>query len=174
MIADVGGEEFCPEHAARLAEQLLGLAEVAVRGQVAVRPAKILLDVALRHVDRGRDDVRGRLAAKLDDVFAEVGLDRLDPGRLERLVEADLLRDHRLALGDALRSERLAEVDNDPPRRLRVLGEMNVAAALRDLALVGFEVEVEMRERMVLDRAGAVAQSARTPAAAPPRPRAGR
>ena len=35
---------------------------------------------------------------------------------------------------------------------------MDVAARLDDLALVGFEIEIEMGERMVLDRAGAVAQ----------------
>ena len=34
-------------------------------------------------MDRRRDDVARRLAAQLDDVLAEVGLDRLDAGRLE-------------------------------------------------------------------------------------------
>ena len=97
--------------------------------------------------------------AQLDDVFAEVGFDRLDPRRFERRIETDLLRDHRLALGRALCAEPFAEVDDDLPRRLGVLGEMDVAAAFRDLALVGFEIEVEMGERMILDRAGAVAQA---------------
>ena len=64
--------------------------------------AEIGLDVVAREMDRGRDDVRGRLVAQLDDVFAEISLDRRDAGRLQRLVEADLLGDHRLALGDAL------------------------------------------------------------------------
>ena len=155
---DVGGEEFGPEHGARLAEQLLRLAEVAPGRQRPVRLAEVLLDVAGGDVDRRGDDVRGRLAAKLDDVFAEVGLDRLHPRRLDRLVEPDLLRDHRLALGDALRAEPLAEVDDDPARRFGVLGVVHMAAALGDLALVGLEIEVEMRERVVLDGAGAVAQ----------------
>ena len=83
--ADVGGEKFVAQHAARLGEQLFGLRKIAVRRQVAMRLAEVLLDVLLGHVDRRRDDVRGRLAAQLDDVFAEVRLDRLDPGRLQRL-----------------------------------------------------------------------------------------
>ena len=157
--ADVGGEEFGAQHPARLGEQLLPARQRSrFGGQVAVRLAKILLDVVLRDMDCRRNDVRGGLAAKLDDVFAEVGLDRLHPRRLDRVVEPDLLRDHRLALGDALRPERLAEVDDDPARLLGVLCVMNVAAALVHLALVGFEIEVEMGERMVLDGARAVAQ----------------
>ena len=86
-----------------------------------MRLAEVGLDVVARDMDRRRDDVRGRLVAKLDDVFAEIGLDRLDAGGLERLVEADLLGDHRLAFGDALGAARLAEVEEDagapPPRR---------------------------------------------------------
>src|SRR5208282_6240055 len=65
-------------------------------------------------------------------------------------------RDHRLALGDRFRAERPAEVDDDRPRLLGVLRVMNVAAAFAHLAFVGFEIEVEMEERMVLDRARAV------------------
>ena len=81
-----------------------------------------------------------------------------DPGRLERVIEADLLGDHRLALGDALRVHRLAEVDDDLARLLGVLRVVHMAAALAHLALVGLEIEVEVGERVVLDRAGAVAQ----------------
>ena len=37
-------------------------------------------DLVLRLVDHRRDDVRGRLVGELQDVLAEVGLDRLDAG----------------------------------------------------------------------------------------------
>ena len=94
----------------------------------------------------------------MDDVFAEVGFDRFDPRRLESVVEADLLGDHRLALGDALCAHRLAEVDDDLARFLGVLRVVDLAAALAHLALVGLEIEVEMGERVILDRAGAVSQ----------------
>ncbi len=123
-----------------------------------MRLAKFALDVSCGEMDRRRDDVGRGFAAQLDDVFAEVGFDRLDPRRLERVVEADLLGDHRLALGDALRAHRLAEVDDDLARFLGVLRIVDFAAARADLVLVGLEIEVEMGERVVLDRARAVAQ----------------
>ena len=120
--------------------------------------AEFLLDVSRRKVDRRRDDVGRSLAAQLDDVFAEVGFDRFDAGGLESVIEADLLGDHRLAFGDALCPHRLAEVDDDPTRFLGVLRVVHFAAALAHLALVGLEIEVEMGERVILDRAGAVSQ----------------
>ena len=100
----------------------------------------------------------GRLVAQLNDVLAKVGLDRLDSRPLERMIEADLLGDHRLALGDAFRAHRLAEVDDDLARFLGVLSVVDFAAARADLLLVGLEIKVEVGERMILDRPGAVAQ----------------
>ena len=123
-----------------------------------MRLAEFLLDVLRREMDRRRDDVGGRFAAQLNDVLAEVGFDRLDARRLERVVEADLLGDHRLALGDAFRAHRLAEVDDDLARFLGVLRVVDFAAARADLLLVGFEIKVEVGERVILDRLGAVAQ----------------
>ena len=76
--ADVGGEKLVAQDRARLAEQLFGLRKVARRRQIAMGAAKVGLDVVAADMDRRRDDVRGRLAAQLDDVFAEIGLDRLD------------------------------------------------------------------------------------------------
>ena len=45
--ADVGGKEFGAKHAAGLGEQLFGLRQIPVRRQVAVRLAKLQLDVLL-------------------------------------------------------------------------------------------------------------------------------
>ena len=123
-----------------------------------MRLAKFVLDVRLRQMDRRRDDMGRRLAPQLDDVFAEVGFHRLDPRGLQGLIEADLLGDHRFALGDALRPHRLAQVEDDRARFVGVLRVVDFPAAFSDLALVGLEIEVEMGERVVLDRAGAVAQ----------------
>ena len=120
--------------------------------------AEIRLHLVLVHVHGGRDDVARRLAAKLDDVFAEIGLDRLDAVRLEMLVQADLLGDHRLALGDGARAGAAADVEDDAARILGRLGEMHVAAGCGHPRLVGFEVEVEMGERVVLDRLRLLAQ----------------
>ena len=84
--------------------------------------AEVGLDLILGEVDRRRDDVARRLVAELDDVFAEIGLDRLDAVRLEVLVEADLLGDHRLALGDGLRPDAPADGEDDVARLGRGLG----------------------------------------------------
>ena len=123
-----------------------------------MRLAEFLLDILRQKMDRRREDVRRRLAAQLNDIFAEVGFDRIDPCFLQRMVEADFLGDHRLAFGDALRPHRLAEVDDDFARFVGILRIVDFAAARADLRLIGFEIKVEMGERVVLDRAGAVAQ----------------
>jgi hypothetical protein len=69
---------------------------------MAVDGAEIGLDLVLVEVHRRRDDVARVLAAQLDDVLAEIGLDRRDAGLGHRLVERDLLAHHGLALGDRL------------------------------------------------------------------------
>ena len=151
-------KEALAENAARLVEQGRRLAEVAVGRQVRVDAAEVRLDLLLGEVHRRRDDVARRLVAELDDVFAEVGLDRLDAVRLEMLVEADLLGDHRLALGHGLRAGLPADGEDEVAGVRRRLGVVHLAAGLRDLLLVGLEVEVEMGERVVLDGARVVAE----------------
>src|SRR5690348_11643938 len=104
------------------------------------------------------DDVRRQLVPELDDVLAEIGLDRHDAVRLEMIVEPDLLAHHGLALGDGLGAEPLADVEDDRLGVVRRHRIVHVAARRRDLGFVGFEVEVEMRERVVLDVARGIAQ----------------
>ena len=53
-------------------------------------------DLVLGEMHRRRNDMARRLVAELDDVLAEIGLDRRDAERLEMIVERDLLGDHRL------------------------------------------------------------------------------
>jgi hypothetical protein len=102
--------------------------------------------------------MRRRLAAKLNDIFAKIGLDRIDPRRLERGVEAKLLGDHRLAFGHGLGAALLTELQDDIdafPGGQRI---MDMAAGGDNLRLIGFEIEIEMGERVILDVARAVAQ----------------
>ena len=106
----------------------------------------------------GRDDVAGRLVAQLDDVLAEIGLDRRDADRFEMLVERDLLGHHRLRLGDGAGVHALAELGDDAPRVGGGRRPMDVAAQADDLALELLEIEIEMGQRVVLDVARAVAQ----------------
>ena len=63
-------------------------------------------------MDRRHDHVRRRLPSELDDPLAQVSLDHLDAGRLERVVEEQLLRDHRLALRHESGPAPLAQVDD--------------------------------------------------------------
>jgi hypothetical protein len=94
--ADVGGEKHLSQLAAR------GLREVieAFADGRALDEREEVRDVPGRLLDRRRDDMDGVFAGKLEDVLAEVCLDCPDPARVERLVEADLLGEHRLRLGD--------------------------------------------------------------------------
>ena len=90
-----------------------------------MRGAKGVGDLLLHQVDRRRDDVARRLVAQLDDVFAEIGLDRGDAVRFEVIVERDLLGDHRLALGDDLGAGRAADVEHDGARLCGVARPMH-------------------------------------------------
>ena len=80
--ADVGGEELLAQDLARLGDELRGLDQLPVRRQLGVQAAEVGLDLVLGEVDGGRDDVARRLAADLDQVLAEVGLDHLEAVRL--------------------------------------------------------------------------------------------
>ena len=71
--ADVGREERLAQLAPRGARQRLELG----RDGRAVDAGQELGDVLVRLLDRRRDDVHGVLAGELEDVLAEVGLDRL-------------------------------------------------------------------------------------------------
>ncbi len=82
-----------------------------------MRRAERLRDLFFVQVKRRRDDVARRLLPKLDDVFAEIGLDRHDAVRFEKRIEPDLLGDHGFALGHGLRA-RLAQNAKDDLARL--------------------------------------------------------
>ena len=156
--ADVGRQKLFTQNAARFRQQLRRLGQIAVLGQMRVNAPEIALDLILGQMHGRADDVRGNLATQLDDIFAEIGLDRRDAGLLHGVVERDLLRDHALALGDGLCAALGAYVENDIARLFGRAREMHMSARRRHLLLVGLEIEVEMGERMVLDVARAVAQ----------------
>ena len=54
------------------------LGQIALRSSCGVHAAEILLDLRCVEVHRGRDDVARQLVTELDDVLAEIGLDRRD------------------------------------------------------------------------------------------------
>ncbi len=149
--ADIGGEEALAQHLARLGEELRRLRQIALGIERRVHAAEIGLDLVAVEMHGRGNDVGGNLAAQLDDVFAEIGLDRRHAGLFQRGVDFDLLADHRFALGDRLGTEPRANLDDDGARLLRGAGEMHMPARLRHLALIALEIEIEMRQGMVLD-----------------------
>src|SRR5919108_251963 len=112
--------------------------------------AESLFDLALGDVQRRADDVARHLVAELDDVFAEIGLDRLDAVLLEEIVDADLLADHGLALGDRLGAGLAAEAQDGLARGLGVAAPMDLAARRLHLRLELQQVLIEMTEDVVL------------------------
>ncbi len=80
------------------------------------------------------------------------------PCCFEIVVERDLLRDHRLALGDDFGVNRAANFQHGGARLGGVACPVHLAASRGDLFLVAFEVMIEMCQRVVLDRLAGVAQ----------------
>ncbi len=96
--------------------------------------------------------------AQLDDVFAKVGLDRRNAVFFEMIVDADLLGDHRFALGDALSAGGAADRQYLIARLGGIGGPMHLAAERRHIALEGLEIKIEMRQHVILDVATFIAQ----------------
>ena len=76
--------------------------------------------------------MRRTLARELDDPLGQVGLDRVDPGADERVVQAELVRRERLHLHDLPRADAADEADHDPVRLVGVAGPVHDAARRRD------------------------------------------
>ncbi len=156
--ADIGGEEFRPEHGARFVAQLARLGDAALGIEGGVARLEGRGHVLLGQVHGRGDDMARRLAPELDDVFAEVGLDRLDAVRLQMLVELDLFGDHRLALGHAASAEQPTDAQDRVARLFRRAAPMHLAAGLDHLCFEALEIEIEMLDGVVLDVARLIAQ----------------
>ena len=101
---------------------------------------------------------RRLVLAELHDQLGEVGLVGGDAGRLERLVQADLLGGHRLDLDHLVGAGRLHEPGDDGVGLVGVAGPVHRAAAGGDLLLERDQVLVEPGHRGGLDRPAGLAQ----------------
>ena len=133
------------QHAARLEAQLLD----PVLRRRAMLAREQLGDLLLRLVQRRADDVRRRLVVvDLQDVFAEVGLDDRHARRFDRVVERDLLGDHRLRLDDLAHGVPLRDLEH---QRVDVGGRLRPTARSRRApsrcASNSVEPEIEVVER---------------------------
>ena len=88
--AHIGANILLAQHGPRLIDQRFALVEVAAGGQIGVVGAKFSLDLGFADMGRRRDDVAGRLAAQLDDVFTQIGFHHLHAHCFEVGVEGDL------------------------------------------------------------------------------------
>src|SRR5262249_10668328 len=91
------------------------------------------LDAVL--VDRGDEDVRRLLAGQLADQLREIGLDDVDSGVCEAVVEADLVGRKRLDLDDLANAGRLDEDCDHAPRLSRVARPVDAATRALDRLL---------------------------------------
>ena len=106
----------------------------------------------------GGDDVVRRLTTQLDQVFAQVRLDRLDPGPLQVPVQPHLLGQHGLALDYGPDAARPREVQDVLGSRGSVLSEEHASPRFLDVRGGHVQVVVEVLDCVSLDRAGPVTQ----------------
>ena len=99
------------------------------------RCAEQVADLGPVLVDRGHEQVRGPLARQLHDQLGQVGLQRVNPRRLERLVQPDLVRRERLHLHDLVDALGAHDLGHDCVGLGGVSRPVHDAAALRDRRL---------------------------------------
>src|SRR5690606_24575366 len=114
--------------------------------EIFMQAAEIRFHLLLREMDGGSDDVAWRFAPDLHEILAKIGLHHLDPRRLERSIEPDLLGDHRLAFGNDLGVRVPANLQDDLARLRGCCGPVHMGTGSRRLALVFLEVKVKMSE----------------------------
>ena len=110
-----------------------------------------LAHLLLLQVDGGHDDVGRRLAAELHDALAEVGVHHLDAARLEVLVEAALLGEHRLALHQPRDARAAQDPVHDRLCSSASRAQCTCAPAARAFALELLQLVGQPRERVRLD-----------------------
>ena len=98
-----------------------------------------------RLVNRGRDDVRRRLAGELDDVLAEISFQRFNTYGFKRSVQMNLFGRHALTLDDQSRRAFARESFDDLVCFGRVAGPMNPGARSFSIRRELFQILVEIK-----------------------------
>ena len=143
--ADIGIEVFLAQHLPRLLDQRGDFGQVALGVEMRVRLAEIASTWSRVRCTAGAMMWLGRSLAELDQVLAEIGLDRRDAIGFEMMVEVDLLGDHRLALGDRAWRLRPRQMPRMAARASSaVAAQCTWPPAAIDLLLVALEIEIEM------------------------------
>jgi hypothetical protein len=98
------------------------------------------------------------LVAELQDVLAEIGFDRRDAVGFQEVVKRDFLGHHGLTLGDGFRPRRPADFQYGLAGVLRRRTPVHCSAGRFDLGGVGFQIKIQIGDRVILDRGRRIAQ----------------
>ena len=147
--------EFLSESVAGDCGQFFGFAQI----RFAEFLSEQFGDVSFRLVYCRSEYVRRFFVRYLDDVFAEVRLNRFDACMLKGLVQFNLFSNHRLALDRPTNFVRSRDAENDFASFFRVARPVNFAAKTNDAFFELNQVSVEVSNRFMLDSTRAVAQS---------------
>ena len=101
-----------------------------------------LADILARKMNRRCDDMGRRFVAELNDIFTEVGLDRLDAGRRQRGIELDFLGGHRFAFDHPLGAGSPGHCDD-------IVAGLGGVRGDKDFAAVGFETIFQLDQQLV-------------------------
>ena len=156
--AHIGLHELVAQYGARLVDDLGDGVERAVELIFLMMRLEQLGDLLAALVHGRGDDVTGRLARQLNNVFAKVGFNRLKTRLLQCLVQRHLLGHHGLALGNTARLLLLADRDDDLLRLLRGTGPMHHTAPLQHPLFEIAQVIGQPGKGMLLDLMGLGAQ----------------
>ena len=107
-----------------------------------------LADLLAGVMDGRGDDVRGRFALELHDVFAKVRLHGLDAGGFKRVVEMDLLAEHGLALDHAADLKPFGHAQAVFHGIGAGLGQMDMPAPGPDVRSQGFKHHVQVVDHL--------------------------
>ena len=140
------------------------------------RAAEEVADLDPVLVDRRDEDVRRLLAGQLADQLGQVGLDDVDPGGRERLVELDLVGGQRLDLHDLARAGRRARCACHDRARLGGVARPvhRCRPRARPPPRTASEVLVEVPQDAALDRAPASRSASQSGSSATARARLSR
>ncbi len=144
--AHVGGHEVRTQHLARFAGHVGDLGQT----RPVVRFREKVGDLVLILMDDRRDDVARRLVVvDLQNVFAQIGFDRLHAHLPEYFVQAHFLGDHRLGLDHLLHFMPARNIADEARGLLRRLGEQDRDAAPGCFTFERLEPDVEIVQRTI-------------------------
>ncbi|OQA32872.1 MAG: hypothetical protein BWY57_01638 [Betaproteobacteria bacterium ADurb.Bin341] len=145
--AHIGREEMLAQDAARLARQRR---DIALARQTVVRDKQIG-HFFLGLVHRRRNDMGRGFPGQLNDVFAQIGLDRLDPGSGEGRIQIGLFREHRLRLDDFPDTMLPRQIDQQAGHLVAIARPQHFGAGRLRPRLEQFQPDIQIVDNPIAD-----------------------